>query len=184
MVSKKIIQKKNPKVLEIKKIEPKINLSEVKKPIKLPIPEIKINVNKGRISSGRLNADFKIKNKEISVFKFYNKANKFSSSSSVSEMISIINKLKYFAKANNINKINIPILSNEYSSVLSHFGFTSPSQEEMNALKKKLNLIDVDVIKEIIDENHFIVLNKKNKTETIENKELMKYIPSSVFMIK
>ncbi len=176
-MSKKIIKPKKIKVFEFKKLE-KVNPRENKR--SFPIPEIKMNREQGLISAKRLCAHFKMEGNEIIIYRFSNNLRVFSESSSITEMTAVINKLKYFAKKNNVKQISIPVFSKEHSKIFTYFGFMEPPLTKIQAYNTKLKSLGIKGIEEIIDNNHFFVMDNKNKISVLENKELHKYIPFCV----
>jgi hypothetical protein len=118
------------------------------------------------------------------ISKFSNNQNIFSVNNSVKEIITVINRLKHFAKQNNLKQINISVFSKEYSKIFNNFGFIQPPLKMINEYNLKLKSLGVTGIDEIIDRNHFFVTNKENKLIALENKELYKYIPFCVYKVK
>ena len=176
-MSKKIIKPKKVRFFEFKKIE-KTNPRENRR--SFPIPEIKMNREHGLISAKRLCAHFKMERNEIIIYRFSNTPHVFSENSSITEMTAVISRLKYFAKKNNVKQISIPVFSKEHSKIFTHFGFREPPLIKIQAYNIKLKSLGIKGIEEIIDTNHFFVIDDKNKISVLENKELNKYIPFCV----
>jgi|GEM_PF-5200523 len=179
MISKKIIKPKE-KAFEFKKL--KLTIPRERKS-SFPIPRIKMSGDHGLISAQRLCAHFKIDGRKIILDKFTNNPNMFSKYSSLTEILSIINKLKYLAKMNNVTQINILVFSKEYSKIFTNLGFDAPSLNKLQAFNEKLKSLEIKEIDEIIDDHHFFVIDNKDKISVLENKELKKYIPYSILWI-